>query len=141
MLDGDTVICETVSGRQHRKTPREFCLCLSAERFYLLRGGDMNISLLFLLLGHGLEDPVTTGLEENAGGGIRQHGRNGHRNSLDRVHTYADVPAAHAFPEHHLPYLGVYNYLFTCSCHIMYFVPTRDGPKILRAFWPANIII
>ena len=78
----------------------------------------MYISLLFLLLGHGLEDPVTTGLKEKAGGGIRQHGRNGHRNSLGRVHTYADVPAAHAFPEHHLPYLGIYYNLFSCLSHL-----------------------
>ena len=31
MFYGNTVICETVSGRQHRKTPRKFCLCLSSQ--------------------------------------------------------------------------------------------------------------
>ena len=31
MLDGHTVIRETISGRQHSKTPRKFCLCLSAQ--------------------------------------------------------------------------------------------------------------
>ena len=72
----------------------------------------MYIPLLLLLLGHGLEDPLATGLEEQLGSCIRKHGRNRHRDTLDRVHTDADVPAACAFAEHHLPYLGIYENLF-----------------------------
>ena len=79
----------------------------------------MHIPLLFLLSGHGLEYPVATGFEEKAGGCIWKHIRNSHSDTLDRVHTDADVPAASAFAEHHLPYLGIYDNLFTCSCHII----------------------
>ena len=78
----------------------------------------MNIPGLLLLLGNGLDYPVATRLEEKPGSSIRQHVRNGHGDTLDWVHTYADVPAAHAFSEHHLPYLRVYNYLFTCLSHL-----------------------
>ena len=67
----------------------------------------MYISLLLLLFSHGLEDPLATGLEEKAGGCIWKHIRNSHRNSLDRVHADADVPAACAFAEHHFTYLGI----------------------------------
>ena len=72
----------------------------------------MYIPLLLLLLGHGLEDPLATGIEEQLGRSIRKHCRNRHRDTLDRVHTDADVPAACAFAEHHLPYLGIYENLF-----------------------------
>ena len=79
----------------------------------------MHILLLFLLSGHGMEYPVATGFEEKAGGCIWKHIRNSHSDSLDRVYTDADVPAACAFAEHHLPYLGICDNLFTCSCHII----------------------
>ena len=79
----------------------------------------MDILIFLLLLGDGLKDPPPTRLEEEAGCRIWKHIWNGHSDSFDRVHADADVPAACAFAEHHLPYLGICNNLFTSSCHII----------------------
>ena len=113
MLDGHTAVCETITRCQFCKTSRKFCLGLEAQRFDLLRRGRMDILISLLLPCHGLEDPPAAGLEEKAGSRIWQHIWNRHRDSLDRMHTDADVPAASAFAEHHLPYLGICNNLFS----------------------------
>ena len=112
MLYGDMVICETISCGKRCQTHRKLSLGLTSQRLNLLRRGLMHILILLLLPGHGLENPSATRFEEKAGGRIRKHIRNCHGNSLDRVHTDADVPAACAFAEHHLPYLGIYENLF-----------------------------
>ena len=111
MLDSHAVICKSVTGCQFCQTARELGLGLLSELLDFIRRGHLHVLVFLLMLGHRLQNPPAAGFEEQLGRSIRHYVRHRHAYTLDGMHAYADAPAPQTLAEHHLPDLGIIQYL------------------------------
>ena len=111
MLYRDLVVCESIPRSKFFQPWRELLLGLTAHLLDFRDRWRLNVTKFFLLPCHRLKYPTATRLEEYPCRSIGYYIGHRYAYTLDRVHTYADVPSPYAFTEHHRAYLRILIYL------------------------------